>query len=61
MVPESRDKLRPWLQDFSYGEGIEYGAPEVAAQIQATADFGTSGWLIWAPDNVYSVDAFAPE
>ncbi|HEX5165063.1 MAG TPA: putative glycoside hydrolase [Thermomicrobiales bacterium] len=61
MVPDSRDKLRPWLQDFSYGEGIKYGAPEVAAQIQATVDFGTAGWLIWAPDNVYSVDAFSPE
>jgi len=58
LVPEARDKLRPWLQDFSYGEGIEYGAAEVAAQIQATEDFGAAGWMIWAPDNVYSVGAF---
>lgn len=61
LVPEARDKLRPWLQDFSYGEGIEYGAPEVAAQIQAAEDFGTAGWMIWAPDNVYSVEAFDAE
>lgn len=61
MVPEARDKLRPWLQDFSYGEGIAYGDAEVAAQIQATEDFGATGWLIWAPDNVYSVGAFAAE
>jgi hypothetical protein len=61
LVPEAKDKLRPWLQDFSYGEGIEYGAPEVAAQIQASDDFGTSGWMIWAPDNVYSVGAFDAE
>ncbi len=61
LVPEARDKLRPWLQDFSYGEGIEYGAPEVAAQIQAAEDFGASGWMIWAPDNVYSEAAFDAE
>jgi hypothetical protein len=61
LVPEARDKLRPWLQDFSYGEGIEYGDAEVAAQIQAAEDFGTSGWMIWAPDNQYSVGAFDPE
>lgn len=61
LVPEARDKLRPWLQGFSYGEGISYGAPEVAAQIQATEDFGTSGWMIWAPDNEYSVGAFDAE
>lgn len=58
LVPEARDKLRPWLQDFSYGEGIEYGPTELAAQIQATEDFGTAGWMIWAPDNEYSVGAF---
>ena len=58
LVPSARDKLRPWLQDFSYGEGIEYGAPEVAAQIQAAEDFGAAGWMIWAPDNVYSEAAF---
>jgi hypothetical protein len=61
LVPEAKHKLRPWLQDFSYGEGIEYGAPEVAAQIQAAEDFGTSGWMIWAPDNVYSEAAFDSE
>jgi hypothetical protein len=60
-VPDAKHKLRPWLQDFSYGEGIEYGAPEVAAQIQASEDFGASGWMIWAPDNVYSEAAFDPE
>ena len=61
LVPEARDKLRPWLQDFSYGEGIEYGAAEVAAQIQAAEDFGAAGWMIWAPDNLYSEGAFDAE
>ncbi|MEX2315212.1 MAG: putative glycoside hydrolase [Thermomicrobiales bacterium] len=61
LVPEARGKLRPWLQDFSYGEGIAYDEAEVAAQIQATEDFGSMGWMIWAPDNVYSTGAFDPE
>lgn len=61
LAPEARDKLRPWLQDFSYGEGIEYGDAEVAAEIQAAKDFGTAGWMIWAPDNQYSVGAFGAE
>jgi hypothetical protein len=60
-VPSAASKLRPWLQDFSYGEGIEYGDTEVAAQIQAVEDFGSSGWMIWSPDNQYSTGAFAAE
>lgn len=54
-------KFRPWLQDFSYGEGIEYGAAELRAQIQASEDFGASGWLVWNAANVFSVEAFSPE
>jgi hypothetical protein len=60
-VPEARAKLRPWLQDFSYGEGIEYGDAEVAAQIQATDEFGTSGWMIWNPSNDYRRGSFRTE
>jgi hypothetical protein len=58
MVPDARDKLRPWLQDFSYGEGIEYGDAEVRAQIQAVDDFGATGWMIWNPANDYSEGSF---
>lgn len=53
-------KFRPWIQDFSYGEGIEYGPAEVRAQIKATEDFGASGWMVWNAANVYSTDAFGP-
>jgi len=52
---ESRLKMRPWLQDF-----YEYGPEEVGAQIQAAEDFGSSGWLLWDPSNVYTVDALDP-
>ncbi len=42
-----RVKLRPWLQDFSYGVGIDYGPTEVREQIRAAEDFGVSGWMLW--------------
>lgn len=50
-----RDKLRPWLQDFSYG-GI-YGAKEVRDQIQATYDVGLNSWMLWSPSNRYTSSA----
>ncbi len=60
-LPEAAHKLRPWLQDFSYGEGIEYGDAEVAAQIQAAEEFGGNGWMIWSPSNVYHTGGIAAE
>lgn len=60
-VPDEAYKLRPWLQDFSYGEGIDYGDAEVAAQIKAADDFGGNGWLLWSPSNEYHVGAIAPD
>ena len=50
-----RAKLRPWLQDFSYG-GI-YGAKEVRDQIQATYDVGLTSWMLWSPSNRYTSSA----
>jgi hypothetical protein len=61
MVPEGADKLRPWLQDFSYGEGIEYGDTEVSEQIRAAEEFGANGWMLWSPGNVYHVGGIASE
>ncbi|MFW6074312.1 MAG: putative glycoside hydrolase [Chloroflexota bacterium] len=48
------DKLRPWLQDFSYGPGIEYGPDQVQAQIDAVDDFEAPGWMLWSPSNEYT-------
>lgn len=59
--PNSKKKLRPWLQDFSYGPGIPYGAKEVRAQIQATIDYGASGWLLWNANNVFTEPALLPK
>lgn len=60
-VPDAAGKLRPWLQDFSYGAGIEYGDAEVAAQIQASDDAGAHGWMLWSPGNVYHDGALRRE
>ena len=47
-------KVRPWLQDFTFFDlPPEYGDDEVRAQIDAAEDVGTSGWMLWDPNNVY--------
>lgn len=50
-----RTKLRPWLQDFSYGG--TYGPKEVRDQIQATYDVGLTSWMLWSPSNKYTSSA----
>ena len=54
-------KVRPWLQDFNLkvdsDRGIFYDVEKVKNQIQASEDAGSSGWLLWNPSNVYTVEA----
>jgi hypothetical protein len=47
---------RPWLQSFrDYAfDRRNYGAKEIRDQIRASDDFGSSGWMLWNPRNVYS-------
>lgn len=52
--------IRPWLQDFSFPKMTPYGAKEVRAQIDATEQGGGSGWLLWDPNNKYTVGALHP-
>ncbi|WP_408955469.1 putative glycoside hydrolase [Natroniella sp. ANB-PHB2] len=52
---EESYKLRPWLQDFSMHHG--YGEKEVREQIEAVKDSQVSGWLLWNPRSVYTIDA----
>ncbi|MCK9344964.1 MAG: putative glycoside hydrolase [Candidatus Pacebacteria bacterium] len=51
----SRNKLRPWLQDFDYGG--DYDAAKVRAQIQATYDADMNSWFLWDPKNLYTKEA----
>lgn len=46
-------KIRPWLQDFSFFDMMPYGDKEVRAQIDASNEIGTSGWMLWDPNNQY--------
>lgn len=58
-------KMRPWLQDFDLGvdkaRGIYYDAAKVRAEIDAADAAGASGWLLWNPSNVYTVEALHAE
>lgn len=53
------DKLRTWIQDFDYGG--DYDAADVRAQIEASYDAGVNSWMVWAPSNIYTRDAFEQE
>jgi hypothetical protein len=67
MVGDKRAMMRPWLQDFTLiwvpdHLIVEYGLPEVRAQIQAAEDSPyTVGWAVWDPDNEYTLGAFETE
>ncbi len=56
--------MRPYLQAFTAnylppGYYIEYGATELAAQIQAVEDVGLREWQLWRPDPDYPYDGLA--
>ncbi|HZQ52584.1 MAG TPA: putative glycoside hydrolase [Bryobacteraceae bacterium] len=52
-------RFRPWLQAFAdYAfDKRQFGPKELQAQIKAAEDFGSDGWLLWNPRNVYSAEA----
>lgn len=60
-VPDAAGKLRPWLQDFSYGVGIEYGDDQIRDQVRASNDAGAHGWMLWSPSNLYHWGGLQPE
>lgn len=54
--------FRPWLQafrDYAFDRRV-FGADEIQQQISASEKFGSGGWMLWNPRNVYSAEAFAP-
>jgi hypothetical protein len=51
-------RFRPWLQafrDYAF-DRRPFGAAEIRAQINAAERFGSNGWMLWNPRNVYSRD-----
>lgn len=63
LVPGSRLKMRPWIQDFDYPLAgySKYGPAEVRAQIDAAEMSGASGWMLWNAAGTFEVDALEPE
>ncbi|MFN8590820.1 MAG: putative glycoside hydrolase [Thermomicrobiales bacterium] len=62
-APDTMNKMRPWLQDFTYpAEGFSaYGPEQVRAQIDAAEAMGVSGWLLWNAAGEFEVDALKPQ
>jgi len=60
---QTRAQLRPWIQDFrDYAfDRRAFGVPEVRAQMTAALDAGAMGWMLWNPQNRYTVDALDPK
>ena len=54
-------QIRPWLQDFDLVGMSTYGEAEVRAQIQAANEHGTSGWMLWDPENRFRRSNLDPE
>ena len=40
-------KIRPWIQDFGYGEFRAYTATDIKAEMKALDDNDAHGWMIW--------------
>ena len=49
-------RFRPWLQafkDYAFDKR-DFGPAELNAQIRASEEFGSSGWMLWNPRNSYT-------
>ena len=49
----------PWLQDYTVG-AFQYGEPQITAQLDATRDSGSDGYLLWNPRALYNWPAIQP-
>lgn len=55
-------RFRPWLQafrDYAFG-GQRFGGEEIRLQIDAAEQFGSDGWMLWNPRNVYTREGLKP-
>lgn len=55
-------EVRPWIQDFrdyAFDRRV-FRAPELGAQMRGAIDAGATGWMLWNPQNRYTVEALAP-
>jgi len=59
----TRVQVRPWIQSFGdYAfDRRPFEAAEIQAQMKAALDAGASGWMLWNPQNRYTVEALDPK
>jgi len=56
-------RFRPWLQafrDYAFDRRT-FGASEIRLQTSASDEFGSNGWMLWNPRNVYSTAGLKSE
>ena len=52
--------IRPWIQDFGYGDFPPYTAADVEAEMEAARDNGTKGFMIWNASAQFTEAALGP-
>ncbi|MDQ2940689.1 MAG: carboxypeptidase regulatory-like domain-containing protein, partial [Chloroflexota bacterium] len=52
--------IRPWIQDFGYGDFPAYGVADVRAEMKAARDNGTKGFMIWNASARFTEAALGP-
>jgi hypothetical protein len=53
-------QIRPWIQDFGYGDFPPYGVADVEAEKKAASDNGTKGFMIWNANASFTEGALEP-
>lgn len=53
-------RIRPWIQDFGYGEFRAYTAADVEAEMKALRDNHALGWMIWNARAFFTEAALGP-
>lgn len=56
-------RFRPWLQafkDYAFDKR-HFNGPEIRSQIKAAEEFGSNGWMLWNPRNVYTSEGLKRE
>jgi hypothetical protein len=56
-------RFRPWLQafrDYAFDKR-QFNGEEIREQINAAEKFGSNGWMLWNPRNIYTADGLEKE
>jgi len=56
-------RFRPWLQafrDYAFDKR-QFNGQEIREQISAAEKFGSHGWMLWNPRNIYTTDGLKRE